>query len=167
MDLGPTLHPGWAHLENFNFITSAKNLFLWCNYYICKGHIPRCQELGLRLCHFRGHHSTLSSVYQRTYSGFAWWICTLLNSVQHLRLDGCLWWSPQNSGFGNLGSSSSIILYLTLDRLPKFPTVPSLHLGNDGINLDFTKCMHFLFCVANCHTSHVFSNFTCIYYLTV
>lgn len=48
--------------------------------------------------------------------------------------------------------SAPLSFCVTLNKLPKFPTEPSLHLGNDGINLDFTKCTHFLFCVTNHHT---------------
>lgn len=44
----------------------------------------------------------------------------------------------------------------------KLPKVPFLHLGSGSLSTDFTKGIHFLFCVANHHTCsssmHIYCN---------
>lgn len=53
---------------------------------------------------------------------------------------------------------------MTLGKFPRLPPVPPLPLGNDSVHLDFTKCMHFPFCIAD---RHILSSFTYIYCLIV
>lgn len=107
----------------------------------------RCQGLGLGGIFWKDTIQPSTKATRGRILGF--WV-SLLFTVSAVRY--VTWYvgcgeAHRVQSLAGLGSSSRTIHCLvTLDKFLKLSTVPFLHLGNDNINFDFTKCMHFLLC---------------------